>query len=299
AMQKLYKLIHSLASVDTTVLVTGESGTGKELVAEALHRMGDRSKGPLIKFNCAALPENLLESELFGHVKGAFTGAVSNKIGRFQKASGGTIFLDEIGDISPAMQVRLLRVLQEKTIERVGDSTPVKVDVRIVAATNKDLLEKVQTGEFREDLYYRLNVVNLRLPPLRERDGDLELLVAFFIDKFNARFGKQIQGVSEQVMTIFRNYSWPGNVRELEHALEHAFVLCDENLISTSHLSADLLEKCRANPVAPTSSTRSFRDDKEAIIEALERAGGNKTRAAQLLGMSRRTIYRKIQEYGI
>jgi len=299
AMQKLYRLIRSLASVDTTVLITGESGTGKELVAEALHTMGERSNGPLVKFNCAALPESLLESELFGHVKGAFTGAVKDKIGRFQKANGGTLFLDEIGDISPAMQVRLLRVLQEKTIERVGDASPIKVDVRIVAATNKDLLEKVQAGEFREDLYYRLNVVNLRLPPLRERGDDLGLLVDFFIRKFNTRFGKQIRGVSEDVMTIFRNYSWPGNVRELEHALEHAFVLCQESLITTEHLSSDLL--ARADSTRPGGGNRAdrLRDDRESILEALRQAGGNKTRAAKILGMSRRTIYRKLQEYGL
>ncbi|TYP00229.1 transcriptional regulator with PAS, ATPase and Fis domain [Geothermobacter ehrlichii] len=299
AMQKLYRLIRSLASVDTTVLITGESGTGKELVAEALHTMGDRRNGPLVKFNCAALPESLLESELFGHVKGAFTGAVKDKIGRFQKANGGTLFLDEIGDISPAMQVRLLRVLQEKTIERVGDSTPIKVDVRIVAATNKDLLEKVQAGEFREDLYYRLNVVNLRLPPLRERGKDLDLLVDFFTKKFNARFGKQIRGVSEDVMTVFRSYSWPGNVRELEHAMEHAFVLCQESLITTDHLSSDLMARV-GSPQSPGSThSDRFRDDRESILEALRQAGGNKTRAAKILGMSRRTIYRKLREYGL
>ncbi|GAB4165595.1 MAG: sigma-54 dependent transcriptional regulator [Geothermobacteraceae bacterium] len=299
AMQKVYKLIHSLASVDTTVLVTGESGTGKELVAEALHQMGDRRNGPLIKFNCAALPETLLESELFGHVKGAFTGATSNKIGRFQKAAGGTIFLDEIGDISPAMQVRLLRVLQEKTIERVGDSTPIKVDVRIVAATNKDLMEKVEAGEFREDLYYRLNVVSLRLPPLRDRDDDLNLLVDFFVQKFNARFGKEIRGVSDNVMDIFRRYSWPGNVRELEHAIEHAFVVCQESMITTEHISQDLFGRISSTRPVQDGPNKGFRDDRTSIIEALQQAGGNKTRAAQLLGMSRRTIYRKIQEYGL
>jgi len=297
-MQRLYSMIHSLASVDTTVLITGESGTGKELVAEALHNMGDRRKGPLVKFNCAALPENLLESELFGHVKGSFTGAVKDKVGRFQKADGGTIFLDEIGDISPATQVRLLRVLQDKTIEKVGGSTPIKVDVRIVAATNKDLLEKVSTGEFREDLYFRLNVMNLKLPALRQRGHDLDLLVRFFIQQFNLRFGKQVRGVSDDVMALFRSYSWPGNVRELEHALEHAFVLCNDSLITTEHLSTDLTRNAPSSSMTQTSSP-AFRDDRQAILDALEQAGGNKTRAARLLGMSRRTIYRKINEYGI
>lgn len=297
AMQRLYRMIHSLASVDTTVLITGESGTGKELVAEALHTMGDRCKKPLVKFNCAALSETLLESELFGHVKGAFTGAIKDKIGRFQKADGGTIFLDEIGDISPAMQVRLLRVLQDKTIEKVGDSTPVKVNVRIVTATNKDLLEKVSIGEFREDLYFRLNVMNLRLPPLRERSDDLNLLVQHFIQLFNSRFGKQIRGISDGVSRIFGAYSWPGNVRELQHAIEHAFVLCQDNLITTEHLSPELAQHS-GSPSLSNPSTQ-FRDDRQSIIDALQQAGGNKTRAAELLGMSRRTIYRKIEEYGI
>ncbi|ORJ63544.1 sigma-54 dependent transcriptional regulator [Geothermobacter hydrogeniphilus] len=295
-MQHLYRMIHSLASIDTTVLITGESGTGKELVAEALHNMGDRRKRPLVKFNCAALPESLLESELFGHVKGAFTGAVKDKIGRFQKADGGTIFLDEIGDISPATQVRLLRVLQDKIIEKVGDSTPIKVDVRIVTATNKDLLEKVSAGEFREDLYFRLNVMNLKLPPLRQRGSDLDLLVRHFIQQFNIRFGKQIRGVTDDVMALFKSYPWPGNVRQLEHALEHAFVLCQDSLITTAHLSSDLTSH---GVTAPQGTAAGFRDDRQAILDALEKAGGNKTRAAQLLGMSRRTIYRKLEEYGI
>ena len=225
-MQRVYTLIEQLADFQTTVLVRGESGTGKELVADALHYQGARSDGPLVKVNCAALPESLLESELFGHVKGAFTGAVKDKMGRFQRADSGTIFLDEIGDIPLQVQIRLLRVLQEMEFERVGDSMPVKVDVRVIAATNKDLYEKVKKGEFREDLYYRLKVVEILLPPLRERVEDIPLLVRHIIGRFNRKFDKQIRDVSPDVLEIFMNYPWPGNVRELEHALEYAFIIC-------------------------------------------------------------------------
>lgn len=235
-MQKLYSLMEDLCGVETTVLITGESGTGKELVAEALHYGGVRSNKPLIKVNCSALSENLLESELFGHVKGAFTGAIQDKVGRFQRADGGTILLDEIGDISPSIQLRLLRVLAEKEFERVGDSTPVKIDVRIVAATNQDLREKIRRGEYREDLYYRLRVVELTSPPLRKRREDLPLLVDHFLDKFNQQFNKKIVAVSADVMKLFMDYPWPGNVRELEHCLEHAFVLCRQSIIGVNDL---------------------------------------------------------------
>jgi two-component system, NtrC family, response regulator HydG len=294
-MRRIYQLIHSLASVDTTVLISGESGTGKELVAEALHFLSERKDHPLVKFNCAALPENLLESELFGHLRGAFTGAHFNKAGRFQTADGGTIFLDEIGDISPATQVRLLRVLQNKVIEPVGGTTPIKVDVRIVTATNSNLLEKVKQGTFREDLYFRLNVINIKLPPLRDRHGDIPLLIHHFIDRFNLRFRKNIRGVSDDVIARFKSYSWPGNIRELEHAMEHAFVLCQGELITTEHLAQELLDSPQIDfAINPVLSSEEERD---ALIAALNQAGGNKTLAAKLLGMSRRTIYRKLEEY--
>jgi PAS domain S-box-containing protein len=292
AMQEIYGLIEHLAEVDTTVLITGESGTGKELVAEALHSRSPRRNGPLIKVNCAALPENLLESELFGHLKGSFTGAIKEKAGRFQLAHRGTIFLDEIGDISPALQVRLLRVLQSKEIERVGSNQPISVDVRIVAATNSNLLEKVRRGEFREDLYYRLRVVELQMPPLRERREDIPLLVEHFIGDFNERFGRRVTGVCSAALALLVAAPWPGNVRELRHAIEHAFVICRDNELGIAHLPRELHLEPPLHPPLPVG-------DAARIVAALDRAAGNKARAARLLGISRRTIYRKIEEYGI
>jgi two-component system response regulator HydG len=304
-MQQVYSLIEALANVQTTVLITGESGTGKELVAEALHFRGNRSDKPLVKVNCSALTENLLESELFGHVKGAFTGAVQDKIGRFERADGGTIFLDEIGDISPAIQQRLLRVLQETEFERVGASTPIKVDVRVIAATNKDLREKVRKGEFREDLYYRLKVVELSLPPLRDRWEDIPLLMDYFLNKFNRKFNRKIVAVSPEVRNIFMDYQWPGNVRELEHALEHAFILCRQNTIAPEHLPPDFRkgfsvdEKGFAEDEAsPFLKDRQVTEHK-AILQALEGSSWDKVKAAKLLGISERTLYRKIKQYKI
>ncbi len=237
-MQQIYTLLEDLTNLETTVLVTGESGTGKELVARALHYCGQRAFKPFVTVNCTALAENLLESELFGHVRGAFTGAIKDKQGRFEAADGGTILLDEIGDISPLIQLKLLRVLQEKILERVGESTPRKVDVRVIACTNKDLKEKVRVGEFREDLYYRLMVVEVALPPLRERLEDIPLLVDHFLGDFNHRFKKVVEGISQEVLTQLMLYPWPGNVRELEHAIEHAFILCRGHLITLAHLPA-------------------------------------------------------------
>ena len=295
-MQEVYALLEKLANVPSTVLITGESGTGKELIADALHYQGVRRQGPLVKVNCAALTENLLESELFGHVKGSFTGAIRDKAGRFEMADGGTIFLDEIGDISPAMQVRLLRVLQERKVERVGGTRPVDVDVRVVAATNQNLPEKIKRGEFREDLFYRLKVVTLALPPLRERLSDIPLLVDFFVQRFNGRFKRDIRGVSDEVMRFFMSYEWPGNVRELEHVMEHAFILCPGTLILSEHLPPDL------STHIPGAGSRQLREDEneaETIRQALEKCGWNKAKAARLLGISRRTIYRKIEELAI
>jgi two-component system, NtrC family, response regulator HydG len=295
-MQEIYSLIESLADVQTTVLITGESGTGKELVAEALHFRGVRSDKPIVKVNCAALSENLLESELFGHVKGAFTGAIADKVGRFQKADGGTIFLDEIGDISQKTQLRLLRVLQEMEFEKVGDSSPVKVDVRVIAATNQDLTEKVRVGEFREDLYYRLKVVEIRLPAIRNRLEDIPLLTDHFLKKFNKKFNKQITGVSADVQKMFMDYHWPGNVRELEHALEHAFILCRQNIITIDHLPGNLKNLTQAAMCRPASGKR---DETAEIIRALEKAGGNKAKAARLLGIDRKTLYRKMEKHNL
>jgi len=295
-MQRVYRLIESLAGVPSTVLISGESGTGKELVAAALHGSGVRSRGPYVKVNCSALSEHLLESELFGHVRGAFTGAISDKIGRFQKAHGGTLFLDEIGDISPAIQMRLLRVLQESEFERVGESSSIKVDVRIVAATNQSLAEKVSQGTFRQDLYYRLNVIRLDLPPLRDRSDDLELLVAHFITYFNAKLSKTVTAVSDDAMALFRSYNWPGNVRELQHAIEHACILCKTTIITVSDLPQDLLDSVTLadTPVRNVSPPPSVSVAKVSLAEALAASGGNKARAARLLGISRMTLYRQM-----
>ncbi|HOV87798.1 MAG TPA: sigma-54-dependent Fis family transcriptional regulator [Syntrophobacteraceae bacterium] len=297
-MQDIYNLLEDLAETETTVLISGESGTGKELVAEALHLSSSRASHPLVKVNCSALSENLLESELFGHVRGAFTGAVKDKVGRFQLANGGTLFLDEIGDISPRIQLKLLRVLQEKEFERVGDSNTMKVDVRIIAATNRSLREKVRLGEFREDLYYRLKVVEITLPPLRERLEDVPLLIKQFRKHFNNSLKKNIEGISDEAMSLLMNYPWPGNVRELKHAMEHAFILCRGQTILVEHLPADIRESpgtyARKAPVEKQSGITA-----EQILKALNQTDWNKAKAARVLGISRQTIYRKIEEHRI
>lgn len=295
-MQEIYSLIEDLADVQTTVLITGESGTGKELVAEALHYNGVRSHKQLVKVNCSALSENLLESELFGHVRGAFTGAVKDKVGRFQRADGGTIFLDEIGDISPVIQLRLLRVLQEREFERVGDSVPVRVDVRVIAATNQDLSSKVMLGQFREDLFYRLRVVEIQLPPLRDRAEDIPFLTDHFLKKFNKKMNREIKAVSADVQKILMEYSWPGNVRELEHTIEHAFVLCRQDIITRDNLPANLRDLGGKKPFAGRDDAA---DEPIEIREALEKAGGNKAKAARLLGIDRKTLYRKLGKFAL
>ncbi len=292
-MQKVYNLIDHLVDVPTTVLVTGESGTGKELVAEAIHHGGVRRDGPLVKVNCAALSEGLLESELFGHVRGAFTGAVRDKNGRFELAEGGTIFLDEIGEISPAVQAKLLRVLQEKEIERVGSSETCRIDVRIVAATNKDLAQMVRQGRFREDLYYRLKVVTLTLPPLRERREDIPVLIEHLLEKLNRRLQRRIAAVDSEVQQILQNWPWPGNVRELEHVLEYSAILCSGTLIRAEHLPGEFTAGGQKN------GSNAEQDEATRVRRALEMARGNKSEAARALGVSRRTIYRRIAELGL
>lgn len=296
-MQDIYRLLEDLADLDTTVLISGESGTGKELVARALHYSGQRAFKPFITVNCSALAESLLESELFGHVKGAFTGAIRDKEGRFQAANGGTIFLDEIGDISPLIQLKLLRVLQEKVFERVGESIPQKVDVRVIASTNKDLKEKVKKGEFREDLYYRLKVVEIALPPLRERLEDLPLLVEHFISYFNQRFKKKIEGISNEVLNKFMNYPWPGNIRELEHVIEHAFVICHGRVITFEHLPPEIKSYESSPKFIETKIHLKDKKTAQDVLDALNRTGWNKAKAARLLSVSRQTIYRKISQY--
>lgn len=295
-MQEIYSLIDLLSDVESTVLISGESGTGKELVAAALHYKGNRSNNNIVKVNCSALSEHLLESELFGHVRGSFTGAFKDKTGRFKTADGGTIFLDEIADISSKIQIKLLRVLQEKEFEQVGDSKTIKVDVRIIAASNQNLADKVRDGLFREDLFYRLNVMKIIMPPLRERREDIPLLVEHFISVFNKKFNKKISSITPDVQKIFLDYPWPGNVRELEHTLEHAFILCKQTVISVKHLPPELI-----NHDVKTDFCHNDRklDDPDTIIDALEKSSWNKTKAAQLLGISRRSIYRKIKEFNI
>ncbi len=293
AMQGIYALIDELADLQTTVLVTGESGTGKELVAEALHQMGRRKNAPMVRMNCAGLSDELLESELFGHVRGAFTGAVRDRVGRFQEADGGTLFLDEIGDISARMQMRLLRVLQEREFERVGESRPVKVDIRIIAATNQDLQRKVQQGEFRQDLYYRLKVMTLELPALRQRMEDLSLLVDHFVAEHSGQMGKPIEGVSAEAFTVLSAHDWPGNLRELRHVLEYATVKCAGAMICSDHLPSELQQQ------AVRRAPETGEDEAPRLQRALEKAGGNKAKAARLLGIDRKTLYRKMERYQI
>jgi PAS domain S-box-containing protein len=293
-MQDIFRLIETLKETDTTVLITGESGTGKELLAKALHYESSRSHMPLINVSCSALNEGLLESELFGHVKGAFTGAIREKIGRFQLADGGTLFFDEIGDTSPLIQLKLLRVLQEREFEMVGDSTPIHVNVRILAATNKNLKEKVAIGGFREDLYYRLRVLEIALPPLRERREDIPLLVDHFVTNFAKKQIKEINGVSEDAMAVFMNHSWPGNIRELENAIEHAIVLCPDKIIEVEHLPNDIDGIYSTHP---KSRLRKSFDNPEIIFQALHNTGWNKAKASRILGISRPTLYRKIKEF--
>lgn len=307
AMQSVYNLIESVGKVDTSVLVTGESGTGKELAAEALHAESGRCDKPLVKVDCAAMPEDLLESELFGHKKGAFTGADQDRPGRLLQADKGTLFLDEIGDVSPRMQLRLLRFLQEKTFTPVGQDSPVEVDVRIVAATNVDFAEKVKDGSFREDLYYRLKVVEIRLPPLRDRKGGIPILVHHFLSLFREKLNRNIHGISDQAMEALVRYSWPGNVRELRHVIERACVLCESSTISLEHFPEEIQQPVFHIPEQKEIQAEQGRvqtlppyiSEEDEIIDVLKRARGNKSKAARLLNINRTTLYRKMQRFGI
>jgi two-component system response regulator HydG len=294
-MLQVYRLLDQLIKTDTNVLIAGETGTGKELIARALHYGSPRASKPLVSVNCSALAENLLESELFGHVKGAFTGAARDRMGRFQAAHGGTIFLDEIGDISPLIQSKLLRVLEYKQIERVGESRPIPVDVRLVAATHRNLKQLVQQGTFREDLYYRLKVMEISLPPLRGRPGDLPLLVDHFCSLFNKRFQKPVDGASREVLQAFQNYPWPGNIRELENALEHAFVLCNGPVITLEHLPPEIQAAWTGEAARGQGAPLTATD----LRRALDQTQGNKTKAARLLGISRQTLYELIAKHNL
>jgi len=300
-MQELLEMISYVAATEATVLITGESGTGKELVAAELHKNSDRHDGPFVKVNCAALAETLLESELFGHEKGAFTGADRRREGKFVQADGGTLFLDEIGETTQAMQVKLLRVLQEHELQRVGGEETIKVDVRILAATNRDLAAEVKAGNFREDLYYRLNVVTLFVPPLRERKGDIPLLVAHFVRKFAEKNRRTVEAVTPRCMELLVQYGWPGNVRELENAIERGVILMRGDQLSEKSLPLPIQKQEESEAggggAAPASSLQEA--ERLMILQTLEETGGNKSEAARRLGITRKTLQNKLQRYDV
>jgi two-component system response regulator HydG len=296
-MLDVYALIRNAATSDAPIIIYGESGTGKEIVAAAIHAQGRRNKGPFVKVSCAALNESLLESELFGHVKGAFTGADKDRRGRFEAAHQGDLFLDEIGDIPLSTQVKLLRVLQEKEVERVGDQTPIPIDTRIIAATHRDLDQMCRERHFREDLYYRLNVIPIHLPPLRERREDIPLLVDHFLKAIRVRTEKQINGVTEETLERLIAHQWPGNVRELINLLEYAFVVCQAELIAIHHLPP-LMGKGQAF-VPMQRKSGAERDQREQLIKVLEETGGNRQKAAQALGVSRVTLWKLLKKHDI
>jgi DNA-binding NtrC family response regulator len=301
AWRKVGEMVEQIAPSRATVLITGESGTGKELIAGLIHHLSPRAERPFVTLNAAALPATLLEAELFGHEKGAFTGAQQRKLGRFELADGGTLFLDEIGDMPPEVQVKILRVLQDGAFERLGSTRTLQVDVRVVAATNKELMQEVEAGRFRLDLYYRLNVISLRLPPLRERREDIPLLVAHFMRKYALQNNKEVTGIQQQVMQFLQRADWPGNVRELENVIERAVVLAKEPIISVAELPAQFQDK---DPV-PTSSDHFALPrqatlaeiEREAIVQALQHCGGNRQATARALNIGLATLYRKLKEY--
>jgi Nif-specific regulatory protein len=293
-MQKVFRFIAKVAPGNSTVLIRGESGTGKELVARAIHRNSPRADGPFQAINCAALTESLLESELFGYEKGAFTGAAAQRKGRMEAAAGGTLFLDEVGELAPALQAKLLRVLQEHEFERVGGTKPIKVDIRVIAATNRDLEEAIKDGSFRRDLYYRLNVVSVELPPLRERRDDIPVLAAWFADKYSRAASRRISGFSKEAHSCLLNYPWPGNVRELENAIERAVVLGSSDVIAPDDLPEAVLEGVESGEL-PGSYHAAIRQTKKRLIQdALDKTGGNFTEAARLLGVHPNYLHRLV-----
>jgi two-component system NtrC family response regulator len=300
-MREIVEMVKRVAPTETTVLILGESGTGKELVARAIHNLSPRAKGPFVPVNCAAIPEHLLESELFGHVRGAFTGAIRDRVGKFEAADGGTIFLDEVGEMRPDLQVKILRVLEERILERVGGNRQIRVDVRVLAATNKDLAKAIQSGEFREDLYYRLNVVPLAIPPLRDRRGDIRPLIQHFLRSLGA---PPRLSIAPEAFRAMENYAWPGNVRELENALERALIFQRGDTIAL----ADLPETIRAPrpreapplPVELPAAGLSLEGvEKELILRALEKHDWNQSRSARYLGITRHTLLYRIEKHGI
>jgi DNA-binding NtrC family response regulator len=298
-MVKIFELIHHIAPYDSSVLIIGESGTGKELIANAIHYNSPRAPMPFIKVSCASLSEGIIESELFGHEKGAFTGAIASRKGRFELAHQGTLFLDEVEDIPPATQIKLLRVLQEGEFERVGGNKTIKVNIRIIAASNRDLQEGVKRGFFREDLYYRLNVVNIKLPALRDRRDDIPFLVNFFIEKYNQKYHMKVKGISQKAMNLLTDYEWTGNVRELENSIESILVINSPGVIDIQHLPQEFRDFKEKPEVVPIKIGTPLEEvEKEVLIQTLRATKGNKRKAAKLLGINVRTIHRKIEEIG-
>jgi DNA-binding NtrC family response regulator len=296
-MVKVFELIHHIAPYDSSVLIIGESGTGKELIANAIHYHSPRATMPFIKVSCASLSEGIIESELFGHEKGAFTGAITSRKGRFELAHNGTLFLDEVEDIPPSTQIKLLRVLQEGEFERVGGNRTIKINIRIIAASNRDLQEVVRNGNFREDLYYRLNVVNIRLPLLKDRREDIPFLVNFFIEKYNKRYHMKVKGISQRAMNLFNDYKWTGNVRELENTIESILVINSPEVIDIQHLPQEIRDfKESPEVISVKIGTPLEEVEREILIQTLRATRGNKRRAAQLLGINVRTIHRKMEE---
>ena len=295
--EEILALVAQVGAARASVLITGESGTGKELIAEAIHAASPRADKPLVRLNCAALAEGLLESELFGHERGAFTGAVARREGRFKQADGGTLFLDEASEIPLGTQVKLLRALQEKSFERVGGNETLKVDVRIIAATNRDLGAAIKSGTFREDLFYRLNVVPIEIPPLRERRRDVPLLASFFLRRYADENGRAIDAISEEALDVFASYAWPGNVRELENAIERAVVLCDGPTIEKRHLPQSLAGEVPGAGAPPVPGTSIYDLERWAILKTLEACGGSTSKAAMILGISTRKVQYKLHEY--
>jgi transcriptional regulator with GAF, ATPase, and Fis domain len=292
SMQEVFRKLQKVAATDISVLITGETGTGKELIARELHRRSNRELGPFVTVNCGAIPENLMESEMFGHVKGAFTGAVASRPGKFQQADGGTLFLDEIGELTLQLQVKLLRAIQEHVVFRVGDNRPEKCDIRIVAATNRELEEMIRTGEFREDLYYRLNVVNLWLPPLRDRGDDLFIIARALLSKYADELGSAVRGFSPQALSAIKKYPWPGNIRQLENRIKKALVLCDKTLLGPEDL--DLGPEAQ-QPILPLEKAKED-FQRRYVLEVLERNNGNRTQTARDLGVDPRTIFRYLEK---
>jgi two-component system response regulator HydG len=298
SMQKVYELIERISDSSINVLLTGESGTGKELVAKAIHYNGSRKEGPFIAVNCAAIPETLLESELFGYKKGAFTDAKSDKKGLIFEANEGALFLDEITEMAPTLQAKLLRVIEEREVRPLGDTRSYPIDVRIISTTNRDIQSLIQQGKFREDLYYRLKVIDIELPPLRDRKEDIPLLIQHFVSRYSKDQNKEISGFSEEVLRILLNYSWPGNVRELENVIQRAITLCQHKVILPEDLPPSMLQKTDKNVLEKAVQEKYTIDqlEKKYIRRILVEVGGNKSKAAEILGLDRKTLYRKLQE---